>query len=107
VGKHPADSEPVLLFDGRYGPYVKHGELNASLPKGADPATFSIEEAVRLIEERGKAPKGKGGRSRRPSTGASRTVKKAAKKKAAKKGSRLRQTLDSARPRGTATEPSE
>jgi DNA topoisomerase-1 len=108
VGKHPADNEPVLLFDGRYGPYVKHGELNASLPKGADPATYPLDEAVRLLEDRGKAPKSaKGRRQRRPSTGTKKTVKKSAAKKAAKKSSRLRQTLDKARPSSTSAEPDE
>ncbi len=57
VGAHPSDGKPVQLFDGKYGPYVKHGELNASLPKGTDPATFSLDAAVQLLEERGKAPK--------------------------------------------------
>jgi DNA topoisomerase-1 len=79
IGKHPADNAPVLLFDGRYGPYVKHGDLNASLPKGADPATFPLDEAVRLIEERGKAPKS-AKRGRRPSAGTKRVVKKSAKR---------------------------
>ena len=35
LGKHPADDEPIQLLPGRFGPYVKHGKLNASLPKGA------------------------------------------------------------------------
>ncbi len=59
LGAHPGDQQPVQLFEGRYGPYVKHGDLNASLPKGADPATFGLDAAVRLLAERGKAPKGK------------------------------------------------
>jgi DNA topoisomerase-1 len=110
VGKHPADRAPVNLFDGRYGPYVKHGDLNASLPKGADPATFTLDAAVQLLEERGKAPAGKGRRPRRPAAGTKKTVKKSAKKKAAAKkggspGSRLRKTLDASRP--PSTDPSE
>lgn len=74
IGAHPKDGEPVNLFDGRYGPYVKHGELNASVPRGVDPATFSLDAAVRLIEEKGKPPKGK----RRGA--AKSTAKKSAKK---------------------------
>jgi DNA topoisomerase-1 len=61
LGEHPADQQPVQLFEGRYGPYVKHGDLNASLPKGADLATYSLEAAVALLAERGKAPKSKRG----------------------------------------------
>lgn len=61
VGAHPADGKPVQLFDGKYGPYVKHGELNASVPKGTDPMTFPLEAAVALLADKGKAPKAKRG----------------------------------------------
>jgi DNA topoisomerase I len=56
------------LFEGKYGPYVKHGALNASLPKGADMQAFSLDQAVALLAERGKAPQGKrrGAVRRRP-----------------------------------------
>lgn len=62
VGKHPADEEPVLLFAGRYGPYVKHGKTNASLPKGVDPDTLTLEQAVELIAARAKKGGGKRGK---------------------------------------------
>jgi DNA topoisomerase-1 len=77
LGAHPADGEPVNLFDGRYGPYVKHGDLNASLPRGSDPQAFTLDEAVRLIAEKGKAPKGKRRAARPGAGGATRTVKRA------------------------------
>jgi DNA topoisomerase I len=48
LGEHPKGGE-VVVKAGRYGPYVKHGKINASLPQGADPTTFSLEEAVALI----------------------------------------------------------
>ncbi|MCH9651814.1 MAG: type I DNA topoisomerase [Deltaproteobacteria bacterium] len=53
VGKSPA----IELLDGRYGPYITNGELNASLPKGTDPETFTTEAAAALLADRGKAPK--------------------------------------------------
>ncbi|MGH7523718.1 MAG: topoisomerase C-terminal repeat-containing protein, partial [Gemmatimonadales bacterium] len=59
LGAHPEDKAPVQLFEGKYGPYVKHGDLNASLPKGADVQAFSLDQAVALLSERGKAPKGR------------------------------------------------
>ena len=59
VGKHPEDGEPVNLFEGRYGPYVKHGKVNASLPKGTDPDGLTLEAAVELIAKKKAAPKKK------------------------------------------------
>jgi DNA topoisomerase I len=59
LGAHPKDQGPVQLFEGKYGPYVKHGDLNASLPKGADMNAFTLDQAVALLTERGKAPQGK------------------------------------------------
>jgi DNA topoisomerase I len=65
IGHHPADGEPVLLFAGRYGPYVKHLSVNASLPKGADPDALTLEAAVELLGERAKAAGKKGGKAGR------------------------------------------
>ena len=54
LGEHPAGGA-VAVRDGRYGPYVNHGKTNATLPKGTDPATLTLEEALRLIEDKGGA----------------------------------------------------
>ena len=85
LGPHPTDNEPVQIFDGRYGAYVKHGKVNATLPKGTDPQAFTLEEAIPLLAERaarGPAPKKSRGRS------ASAAPKEAAPKKAAKKATK-------------------
>jgi DNA topoisomerase-1 len=58
LGKHPASGGEIKLMAGRYGPYVTDGTTNATLPKGADPKTVTVDEAVRLIDER--AAKGPG-----------------------------------------------
>ncbi|MCO6186024.1 type I DNA topoisomerase [Rhizobium sp. L1K21] len=68
LGDHP-DGGAITVRDGRYGPYVNWGKVNATLPKGKDPQSVTQEEALQLISE--KAGKGK--------------PKKAAPKKAAKK----------------------
>jgi DNA topoisomerase-1 len=58
LGPHPKDKKPVVLYRGRFGPYLKHGKQIASLPKGRAPDDLSLEEALKLLQE--KAAKGKG-----------------------------------------------
>jgi DNA topoisomerase-1 len=87
LGAHPADGEPVTLWEGRYGPYVKHGDVNASLPKGVSPDDFALEAALPLIAERaamGKPKKGRAGARRGAATSRSgaRSTKAAADTKA-------------------------
>jgi len=63
LGKHPADNQPVALYSGRYGPYVKHGKVNATLPDKDAIGSITLAEAIELLEARAK--KGKpGGKSR-------------------------------------------
>ena len=57
LGKHPDDAGDVALYKGQYGPYVKHGKINATLLKGADLDTFTLEEALPLLAARADAPK--------------------------------------------------
>ena len=57
LGEHPNGGGKITVHNGRYGPYVKHGKVNATLPKDKDPETVTLEEAVVLIAE--KAAKGK------------------------------------------------
>ncbi len=83
LGKHPEDDEPVGIYDGKYGHYVKHGDINATIPKGSDIATFTLEEAIPLLAERAAAG---GGKKTKKKAAAKKTTKKAAtKKKAVKK----------------------
>lgn len=49
VGTHPETGSPIELLEGRYGPYVTDGSVNASVPKGRDPLTTSLEEAMELL----------------------------------------------------------
>ncbi|MBN8550808.1 MAG: DNA topoisomerase I, partial [Deltaproteobacteria bacterium] len=96
VGKHPVSELMMVIKSGRYGPYVTDGTINASLPKGMDPESLTIPDAVNLLEARaakiladGGVTKKRGGRGARGAAKAPKAAKeeKAAKpkKKAAKK----------------------
>lgn len=74
LGEHP-DGGAITVRDGRFGPYVNWGKVNATLPKGKDPQTVSVEEALVLIAER--AAKDGGGKAK-----AKKAPAKAAKAKA-------------------------
>ncbi|NVK33226.1 MAG: type I DNA topoisomerase [Rhodobacteraceae bacterium] len=86
LGEHPSEGGPVNVFDGRYGPYVKHGKVNATLPKDTDPQAVTMEQAVELIAA--KASKGGTKKKAAPKKAAAKKApakKAAAKKPAAKK----------------------
>jgi DNA topoisomerase-1 len=77
LGPHPEDGRPVTLHAGRFGAYVKHGELNATLPKGRSVEDLTLEEAVALLAAKAaKAAEAGGARKgTRPGTrGGARTT---------------------------------
>ncbi len=59
LGEHPESGKPVRVMDGRYGPYVKYEKVNATLPKGMEPETVTMEQALELIAAKAKKPKKK------------------------------------------------
>jgi DNA topoisomerase-1 len=76
------EGAPLQVLEGRYGPYVTDGETNASVPKGTDPSTLTLQAANDLLEaRRSAAPSSGRGRGRAT---ASRSKKKAAGTTAAK-----------------------
>ena len=80
LGAHPVSGEAIRVLSGRYGPYVNAGKVNANVPKGVDPAALTMEEAVKLLDER--AAKDGGGKAK---TARSTSAKTVAKPKAAGK----------------------
>lgn len=52
LGPHPVGGQPVRILKGTYGPYVKHGKLNATLPKDLTPEGITMEQAVELLAAR-------------------------------------------------------
>ncbi|WP_300378467.1 type I DNA topoisomerase [Henriciella sp.] len=84
LGKHPADDEPIHVYEGRYGPYVKHGKTNATLPKEVTPDTVTLDHAIELIDAKAKKPaKKKKAPTKKKKTAGSK--KKAPAKAASKK----------------------
>jgi DNA topoisomerase-1 len=49
LGLHPEDREPVNIYEGPYGVYVKHGKVNAGLPEGETPESLTLEKALTLL----------------------------------------------------------
>jgi DNA topoisomerase-1 len=81
LGAHPETGEPIHVMAGRFGPYVKSGKINATLPKGTAPEDLTLEDALPLLAAKaGAAPKKKA-----PVKKAAAPKKAAAKKPAAKK----------------------
>ena len=75
LGPHPDGGGNIQVLSGRYGPYVKHGKVNATLPRDSDPQALTVDEALALLAARaGKSPA-----KRKP------PAKKAAPKKTARK----------------------
>jgi DNA topoisomerase-1 len=52
VGKHPKDEKIIQIYDGKYGMYIKHGDLNATLPDTIKPEDLTLEQAVAILKER-------------------------------------------------------
>ncbi|QJP12927.1 type I DNA topoisomerase [Starkeya sp. ORNL1] len=82
LGEYPEVGGVISVRPGRFGPYVNHGKINATLPKGTDPETVTLEQAVELIKAKaGTTPE----RPARKAAAKSSPAKSPAKKPAAKK----------------------
>ncbi len=75
LGEHPSEGGTINVFDGRYGPYIKHEKINVTLPKDVTPEDVTLDMAVALIAEKA-AKSGK----RKPPAKKKTTRKKTASK---------------------------
>ena len=103
LGDHPKTGKPITMGSGRFGPYVKHASVYASIPKGTEPDSVTLEQALELIDakvakdaaKKGKAPKeaepakAEGAEAEKPAK-----AKAAAKKPAAKKATKAKAAKD-------------
>ena len=90
LGAHPESGELINVYDGRYGPYVKHGDINASLSKDESVENFTLQRALELLatkEAAGGKSSSKSKKSTKTAAAKSETAteKTAAKKTTAKK----------------------
>lgn len=81
LGNHPKEDGEVAVYNGRYGPYVMHNKVRATLPKSVEPESITMEHALELLAE--KAAKAKP---------AKKTTKKAAAKKTTTKKTTAKKT---------------
>ena len=79
LGQDPATEKPVVIKDGRFGPYITDGQTNVTVPRSEDPATISAERAFELLAD--KRAKGPAKKRTTRKTAAKKTTKKAATKK--------------------------
>jgi DNA topoisomerase-1 len=85
LGQHP-DGGPVVVRPGRFGPYVSHDKLNATLPRGLDPDTLTLDQALELLRRKQEA----GGGARTARRGVKRTAPKAKGAAAARPSAKAR-----------------
>ena len=85
LGEHPAGGK-IEVLSGRYGPYVKHDKINATIPNGRDPAAITVEEAIELIAARAAKGGKKPARKAKPAKAAKSAETSGDKKAPAKSG---------------------
>jgi len=116
LGAHPRDKKPVELHTGRYGPYVKHGEINATIPDRDKADSITLDEAVAILADKEarqggrfaakSAPKTRTAPSPRTDASApettrrSATAKRAAPPSGARGGAAAAKTASKRSPRG-------
>ncbi len=86
-GNFPDTEEPVAIFEGKYGPYIKSGKINVTVPKDNDPQSMTLEEAVKMIIDKAEKTNKK-----HPGQMKKKAAKKAPKKKATPKSAAAKST---------------
>ncbi len=99
IGNHPEDGRAITLRSGRFGAYVQHGQIRATLPKDVDAATLSVDSAVALLLAKAakggaavKSPKSKMAKAAAPVEKAAKAAKATKAKAAPKAKSRTKTT---------------
>ncbi|MEG4809803.1 type I DNA topoisomerase [Microcoleus sp. F8-D3] len=85
LGAHPESGEPINVYDGRYGPYVKHGDINASLSKDESVENFTLQRALELLATKEAAGPKTSSKSKKSTKTVAEKSETATEKTAAKK----------------------
>lgn len=91
LGNHPTEDGQIEVFAGRYGPYVQHGKVRATLPKSVEPESLTLDEALELLSAKAakdapaKKPAAKKAAAKKTSTQKPGAIKAIAKKTTVKK----------------------
>ncbi|ACC82931.1 type I DNA topoisomerase [Nostoc punctiforme] len=91
LGPHPEDGETINIYDGPYGPYIKHGKTNVSIPEGQTVEDITLTEALNLLAAKASTAKStrkttKSTNSKSKSTGKSTAKSTTAAKKKVTEG---------------------
>ncbi|MEG3905342.1 type I DNA topoisomerase [Microcoleus sp. B4-C5] len=97
LGAHPESGELINVYDGRYGPYVKHGDINASLSKDESVENFTLQKALDLLAAKEAAGGGKSSSKSKKSTKTTVAKSETATKKTAAKKTTAKKTTTAAK----------
>jgi DNA topoisomerase-1 len=81
LGPHPSGEGRIEIYAGRYGPYVQHAKIRATLPKSVEPEALTLEEAIELLNAKAL----KDAPAKKPATKKEAVKKEATKKAVTKK----------------------
>jgi DNA topoisomerase I len=95
LGIHPDDEEPINIYDGPYGPYIKYGKTNVGIPEGKTVEDVTLDMALELLADKTKESKSSGRKTTKSTTKSTNSRAKSTtkasssttKKKTTKKGS--------------------
>ena len=90
LGEHPVEGGKIEVLEGRYGPYVSHNKVNATLPKGQEPEAVTVDLAVKLLAEKAAKKPAKKAAKKPATKAAKKPAKKAARKAPTKTKSKAR-----------------
>ncbi|MEQ9373148.1 MAG: type I DNA topoisomerase [Coleofasciculus chthonoplastes F3-SA18-01] len=75
LGEHPEDKEPVNIYEGPYGTYIKHGKTNAGLPEDLSVEEITLEKALELLAAKKASSRSKKSKSSKSSKSRKSTKK--------------------------------